>query len=75
MLEEIKSIICDYIDIEPDEITPDSELRKDIGMSSLDLINLAVEIEDRYDVTVSNADISAMATVKELITYIELRRA
>ncbi len=74
MLEEIKSIICDYIDIDPDEIKPESELRKDIGMSSLDLINLAVEIEDSFGVTVSNEDISAIATVKELIAYIELKK-
>lgn len=74
MLEEIKSIICDYIDINPDEIKPESELRKDIGMSSLDLINLAVEVEDCFGVTVSNEDISAIATVEELITYIELKK-
>ncbi len=74
MLEEIKSIICDYIDIDPDEIKPESELRKDIGMSSLDLINLAVEVEDCFGVTVSNEDISAIATVEELITYIELKK-
>ncbi|MCQ2476412.1 MAG: acyl carrier protein [Clostridia bacterium] len=74
MLEEIKSIICDYIDINPDEIKPESELRKDIGMSSLDLINLAVEVEDCFGVTVSNEDISAIATVSELITFIELKK-
>ena len=74
MLEELKAMICNYIDIDPDEITKDSEIRKDIGMSSLDIINLAVEIEDAYGVVLQNEDISSITTVGELITFIEMKK-
>lgn len=74
MLEELREMICNYIDIEPEEITADSEIRKDIGMSSLDLINLAVEIEDVFGVVLQNEDISSITTVGELIEFIEAKK-
>ena len=71
MLEQLAEIITNYIDIDPSEIKPDSSLRGDIGMSSLDMINMAVEIEDTFGISLPNNDISNISTVEELMKYIE----
>ena len=71
MLENIKEIICNYVDVEPDTITGESALRKDIGMSSLDIINLAVEVEDQYGISLPNSEVININTVGELIDYIK----
>ncbi len=71
MLEQIAEIICNYIDIDPSEVQPEASLRNDIGMSSLDMINMAVEIEDTFNISLPNSDIINITTVDELIKYIE----
>ncbi len=71
MLENIVEIICNYVDVDPDSVTAESALRKDIGMSSLDMINLAVEVEDQYGISLPNSEIINIGTVGELIDYIE----
>ena len=71
MIEQIAEIITNYIDIEPEEVKPEASLRSDLGMSSLDMINMAVEIEDAFEISLPNNDILNISTVDELIKYIE----
>lgn len=71
MIENIIEIILNYVDIDPSEITEDTFLRKDLGMSSLDMINLAVEAEDTFGISIPNSEIINISTVGELIAYIE----
>ena len=71
MLENIIEIICNYVDADPASITEESALRKDIGMSSLDMINLAVEAEDQFSISLPNSEVININTVGELIEYIK----
>ncbi len=71
MLEQLAEIICNYIDIDPDEVKSGVSLRSDLGMSSLDMINMAVEIEDTFNISLPNSEIINISTVDELIKYIE----
>ena len=71
MLENIIEIICNYVDADPASITDESALRKDIGMSSLDMINLAVEVEDQYSISLPNSEVININTVGELMEYIK----
>ena len=73
MLEKINEIISNYVDLE-EPITEETSLRGDLGMSSLDLINLAVEVEDTFDVMIPDKEINSMNTIKDLITYLALKK-
>ncbi len=71
MLETIKNVICEFIDIDPDDITPESNLRTDIGLNSLDCVSLAQELENEYDIEIPNADLSKFKTVNDVIQFLE----
>ncbi len=73
MLETIKEIICEYVDIDPDVITAESSLRYDLGASSFDLMNVAVEIEERFNVKMSNASLPTIKTVGDIVELLEKR--
>ena len=66
MLEILKEIICEYVEIEPEEITADSSLRFDLGASSFDLMNIAVAIEERFKVKMSNSTLPKIKTVGDI---------
>lgn len=66
ILEILKEIICEYVEIEPEEISADSNLRYDLGASSFDLMNIAVAIEEKFKVKMSNASLPKIKTVGDI---------
>lgn len=71
MLETFRNIICNYVDIAPEDITEDSKLRSDIGLNSFDIVNVAVDIENEYGVSVDSKAFGGLKTVGDLMSYIE----
>ena len=66
MLEKIAEIICEYVYIDPAEITEQANLRTDIGLSSLDLMSVASDMENTFGVKISERAILTAKTVKDL---------
>ena len=74
MLDTLKEIICEYVEVEPDEITLESSLRFDLGASSFDLMNIAVAIEDTFHVEVPNNSFPKIKNVGDIIAWLENNR-
>ena len=75
MLNELIDIICEFVEIEPEEITAESSLRNDIGASSFDLMNIAVEIERNYHISVPDDKLPLIKTVGDIAALIETAEA
>lgn len=71
MLEKIKETICDFVAIDPEEITADSKLLSDLGLSSLDLAMISAEIENEYGVSISAKTFATVKTVGGVVEYIK----
>ena len=71
MLEKIREIICEFVDIKPEEITLETNIRKDLGLNSLELVNLAVDIEEEFDVEIPDKEAMGLETVADAIKIIE----
>ena len=71
MLEKLRSIICEYVDMEPASITPDTNIRSDLGLNSLELVNLAVAIEDGVGLEIPDRDVVGIETVQDVMNLIE----
>lgn len=71
MLETFRNIICNYVDIAPEDITEDSKLRSDIGLNSFDMVNVAVDLESEYGVKIDSKEFGGLKTIGDLMSYIE----
>ncbi|MCM1167807.1 MAG: acyl carrier protein [Ruminococcus sp.] len=71
MFEEIKELICNYVEVEPDSITPDSKFADDLGFNSFDFMSFLGEVEDKYGIHVNEEEIMELSTVKDAVEYIE----
>lgn len=70
MLEKIAEIICEYVYIDPAEITEQANLRTDIGLSSLDLMSVASDMENTFGVKIPETAILTAKTVRDLIACV-----
>lgn len=71
MLERLKKLICQYANVNPDEITGETNIRSDLGLNSLELVNLAVAIEDEFDVEIPDRAVAGIETVDDVIALLE----
>lgn len=71
MLDRIREIICRFVDIEPESLTEDTNIRSDLGLNSLELINVAVAIEKEFDVEIPDREVANIETLGDAIAVIE----
>lgn len=71
MLEKIKSIICDYVEVEPEDITLESKFIEDLHFNSYDFMSFLGEIEETFDIAVDEDDVLNLRTVGDAISYLE----
>ncbi len=71
MLETVKEIICEFVETDEDSITAESSLRYDIGATSFDLMNIAVEIEQRFHLSLPNSALHRIKTVGDIAELLE----
>lgn len=71
MIEKLKKIICEYTGNSDIDITEDTVLITDLGLNSLDLVNLAVNVEDEFDIEIPDRAIKDFKTVGDVIAFIE----
>ncbi len=71
MLEKLKEIIVNYVEVNPDEITAESRFIEDIGLNSYDFMCMLGDVEEEFGISVDEAEIINLHTVGEAITYFE----
>ena len=71
MLEKIKHIIMEQLDVEENEITLESMLVEDLGADSLDIAELMSSVQDEFDIEIDTKELIKIKRVKHLIEYIE----
>lgn len=73
MFDKVKEIILEVLNIPTDKITLETNLKDDLKVDSVDLLELIVEFEDVFGVEVSNDDVKGIITVGDIVAYLEAR--
>lgn len=71
MLEQLKDVICEYVEVEREEITEDARFIEDLGFTSFDFMSMIGELEETFDIEVVEMEVSGIRTVGEAISYVE----
>ena len=74
VFEEVKKIIVKYIKIDEDKITVESSLNEDLDADSIDIADVVMDIEEKYDIEFSDEDAEGLKTIKDLVSVIEARK-
>lgn len=74
MLEKIKEILGDNLDVELEEIKDDSHIQEDLGADSLDVMDIMTAIEDEFDVQMEDDVIESLTTPKKIEEYIKSKK-
>ena len=71
LLEKMKEIIADQLNVEADEITEATSFKDDLGADSLDLFELVMALEEEYNVEIPSEDLENLTTVGAVMDYLK----
>lgn len=71
VLERVSKIIVDRLGVDEADVKMEASFKEDLGADSLDVVELVMELEDEFDMEISDEDAEKIATVGNAISYIE----
>ncbi|NLV17493.1 MAG: acyl carrier protein [Syntrophomonadaceae bacterium] len=73
ILDDLKDIIVDILDVQAQEITEESKLVEDLKADSLDIVEMLMQIEDKFGLQIPESTAEDFKTVKDVVDYLEKR--
>lgn len=71
MFETLKKVLVEELQINEDIITLDAELSSDLGINSIELADLVMICEEKFDLTIEDEDLHSFITVRDVVNYLE----
>ena len=71
MLENLKKIIAEQLNVDKSEITESASFKDDLGADSLDLFELVMALEEKFEVEIPSEDLNNIVTVEDVINYLK----
>ena len=68
--KRIREIIADIMFVQEDAVTGNTDLRRDLGADSLDIMDITLKLEMMFDVDVEDEEIKRLATVNSIVALI-----
>ena len=73
MLEKLKKIIAEQLNVSEDSVKPETSFKDDLEADSLDLFEVVMGIEDEYNVEIPSEDLVKISTVGDVIDYLKAK--
>ena len=74
MLENLKTIIAEQLNVNADEIKAESNFKDDLGADSLDLFELVMSLEEEYGIEIPSEDLEKIVTVGDVVEYVNAHK-
>ncbi|RXZ60917.1 acyl carrier protein [Candidatus Borkfalkia ceftriaxoniphila] len=71
MFEKVRDMLAKQLNLKPEAIALESDVVKDLGADSLDVVELLISLEDDYGISIPEDDIVNVKTVKDIVDMIE----
>ena len=71
MFEQIKKALAEQLGVDASKITLDSRIVEDLGADSLDVVELLMNLEEEYNITVSEEEATKISTVGDFVALVE----
>jgi len=73
-MEKVVTLLSEQLGVDKDKITAGSDVVKDLGADSIDVVQLLMAMEDEFGVTVTEDDASNLKTVEDIVSLIDNRK-
>lgn len=71
LFDEVKEVVVEQLNVNPDEVKEESKFVEDLGADSLDVVELVMALEEKFGIEIPDEDAEKIQTVGDAVKYIE----
>jgi acyl carrier protein len=71
LLDDIKEVVVEQLSVNADEVKENVRFVEDLGADSLDVVELVMALEEKFDIEIPDDEAEKIQTVQDVINYIE----
>ncbi|MGI6513632.1 MAG: acyl carrier protein [Syntrophomonadales bacterium] len=75
VFDSVKEVIVEILDVPPEDIKHESKLVEDLEADSLDIVEMVMQLEDKFGLQIPESAFDDLKTVKDVVEYLEKRLA
>ena len=75
MLEKVKNVLVNALNIDDASITPTANLKDDLAIDSLSAVELALELESEFDIRIEDEELANLVTVQDILDLVSTKTA
>ena len=69
--DKVKDMLVEKLGVAPEKVTMESEIIKDLGADSLDVVEMLLSLEENFNITVTDEQTDSIKTVKDIVDIID----
>lgn len=71
ILEKVKKIVAEQLEVDEKEVTPEANFANDLNADSLDVVELVMALEEKFEIEIPDEDAEKIETVQQAVNYID----
>ena len=71
VFDDVRDVVVEQLSVAPDAVKLDSKIIEDLGADSLDVVELVMAHEEKFEVEIPDSDAEKLITINDVVTYIE----
>ncbi|WP_298055695.1 acyl carrier protein [uncultured Campylobacter sp.] len=71
IFDDVKDVVVEQLSVAPDAVKLESKIIEDLGADSLDVVELVMALEEKFEVEIPDSDAEKLITINDVVTYIE----
>jgi len=71
LFDEVKEVIVEQLNVSPDEVKPESKFVEDLGADSLDVVEMIMALEEKFEIEIPDSEAEKIQTVQDVVDYIQ----
>ena len=71
MMDKVKDVLAKQLRITKAEINDDANIMEELGADSLDVVEMLMALEEKFNITIPDEDVTSLKTVKDIALYLE----
>ena len=71
IFEDLRDVVVEQLSVAPDAVKLESKIIEDLGADSLDVVELVMALEEKFEVEIPDSDAEKLITINDVVSYIE----
>ena len=71
IFDEVRDVVVEQLSVAPDAVKLESKIIEDLGADSLDLVELVMALEEKFEVEIPDSEAEKLKTIQDVVTFVE----